>query len=279
MGLALDRRQVGAALRGQRAQQRRLAARARAQVEPALVRALERGVGESRGRRAASPRPAHRRAPGRRRERAGVAAGQPHPDRGVRRARGALGGRVTEQLLGRDQARPRDEGDASARRCRRPAGPRARRRGRWPPATRPARRRPSGGGRARSTAKPWRSFFGSGASRRTQPARSCSPTRRSTALTKPVTLRPADLPGQVDGGGDRGVRRHPGGQQLVGAQPQHGEHRGVDLLDRASRAGGDHRVVGALASQRAGRQLGGAARRHARTDPARAAVVVSARLA
>ena len=53
------------------------------------------------------------------------------------------------------------------------------------------------------------------------------------------------------------MRRHPGGQQLVGAQPQHGEHRGVDLLDRAAGAGGDHRVVGALPAQRPGGELGG----------------------
>ena len=64
-------------------------------------------------------------------------------------------------------------------------------------------------------------------------------------------------PDQVDGGGHRGVRRHPGGEELVGAEPQRVEQRLVDLGDRSARRLGEDGVVAAPPAQRAVGELGG----------------------
>jgi len=53
------------------------------------------------------------------------------------------------------------------------------------------------------------------------------------------------------------VRADPGGQQLVGAEPQDVEQRGVDVGERAGAARGEHGVVAAAAAERAVGQLGG----------------------
>jgi hypothetical protein len=63
--------------------------------------------------------------------------------------------------------------------------------------------------------------------------------------------------GQFHAGADRRVGGDAGAQQLVRAQRQHVEHRRVDLAQRPVHAGRQHRVVGALAAQRAVHQLGG----------------------
>ena len=64
-------------------------------------------------------------------------------------------------------------------------------------------------------------------------------------------------PDQLDGRVDRGVRRHPGAQQLVGAQAQGVEQRRLDAVQRPLGAGVDHRVEQPLGPQRAVAQLGG----------------------
>ena len=64
-------------------------------------------------------------------------------------------------------------------------------------------------------------------------------------------------PDELDGRVDRGVRRHPGAQQLVGAQAQGVEQRRLDAVQRAVGAGVDHGVEQALGPQRAVAQLGG----------------------
>ena len=80
-----------------------------------------------------------------------------------------------------------------------------------------------------------------------------------------------DRPGQLDGGADRGVRRHPHREQLVGAEPQQVEHRRVDLVQRPVDAGGQHRVVRPAAAQRAVGRARWRTRRRGRRGRARAA--------
>ena len=80
------------------------------------------------------------------------------------------------------------------------------------------------------------------------------------------TRRPRadDVPHQVDRGGHGRVRGHPRREQLVRAEPEdlaHGEVEGVQV---AVAADGEHRVVGALAAQRAVGQLRGQRRVPAR---------------
>ena len=53
------------------------------------------------------------------------------------------------------------------------------------------------------------------------------------------------------------MRADPGGQQLVRAEPQHLAQRRVEPVQVAVAADGEHRVVAALAAQRAVGQLGG----------------------
>ena len=125
-------------------------------------------------------------------------------------------------------------------------------------------RPPSASARASTTQRGWRVRDGgeaaagpSGATSRTHSPSSRSDTRRSTALVKPAGALTHAGPDQVDGGADRGVRRHPHRQQLVGAQPQRVEHLGLDLRQRPVDAGGQHRVVRALPADRAADQLGG----------------------
>jgi hypothetical protein len=63
------------------------------------------------------------------------------------------------------------------------------------------------------------------------------------------------------------VATHPGGQQLVGAQPQHLTHRRVDVAGGPVAAQVQDRVVGLPPAQRAVGQLGGQ-RGVAALDPA-----------
>lgn len=58
-------------------------------------------------------------------------------------------------------------------------------------------------------------------------------------------------PGEFDGGVHGRVRADPGAQQLVAAQAQDVEQRAVDLGDRPARAFGDHRVQQPLGAARA----------------------------
>ncbi len=63
--------------------------------------------------------------------------------------------------------------------------------------------------------------------------------------------------GQVDGRGDGRVRRDPHRQDLVRAEPQQVQQRGLQLADRPVRGGGEDGVVGAHPATRAGQELGG----------------------
>ncbi len=71
---------------------------------------------------------------------------------------------------------------------------------------------------------------------------------------RPFTAGPAD---QVDGRVDRGPRRHPGAQQLVGTQPQRVPHRRVHLVHRAVGDRGEQPVQDTQGAQGAVGQLGG----------------------
>ena len=102
---------------------------------------------------------------------------------------------------------------------------------------------------------PWRSRRRSGATSATQSASERLLILRSTALTSPDGPWPTLGADEVDAGRDRGVVGHPHRQQLVGAEPQHVAHLGLEL--RLGQAGVDDRVVEALHPDRAGRQLGG----------------------
>jgi hypothetical protein len=64
-------------------------------------------------------------------------------------------------------------------------------------------------------------------------------------------------PHQFDGGRDGGVRRDPGVQQLVGAQPKGVDHLTIELGERTVAAGGDHRIQLAQRPAAAVGQLGG----------------------
>ncbi len=61
---------------------------------------------------------------------------------------------------------------------------------------------------------------------------------------------------EVDRGRDGGVGADPGAEELVRAEPEHQSDRRVELVKRAVAARGEHRVVGALAAQRAVGELG-----------------------
>ena len=267
----------GAPLRGQRAQQRGLAARAGAQVQPARVRALERGVGQRQGDQL-GPLVLHAGAPGRRRR---AHRGRPVPD-----ARPAVSTACAWPLAprGRRPARRRSTSPGRATRvtagarCRRPAGRRARR-----PAGRPsASARASTtqrGWECASAAKPWGSRPGRARAERPRSSRSCSPTRRSTALTKPVGLRPTCRAGPgrprwpprraaapawtAAGGRPAAARRAPG-------------RRSAPAGGRRRRRGPRRRCPDAAACRRRARWP---ARRRGRTGRARAALPASARLA
>ena len=94
-----------------------------------------------------------------------------------------------------------------------------------------------------------------------RPARStrrgpAADTLRSTALAKPPAPELHLGADQVDGRADRGVRRHPHREQLVGAEPQRVEHLGLDLAAAAGRC----RRPGSRRTCRAG----GSSRRPAR---------------
>ncbi len=195
-------RPAGTALGRQRGQQRGLAAGAGAQVEPPLVAALDRRARSAPARPAGEPssctpaRPSATAA-----NRRGVAAARaprrtassgsappgsssrverPGRATSVTRRGVVVGGQQRVELVGALAQRlgqPLDDPRAGG--CARPTRNRS---GRWP---------------------------GSGATRRTHAARSCSATRRSTALTKPAAPWPTRSRDQVDGGADRGVRRGP----------------------------------------------------------------------
>jgi hypothetical protein len=72
---------------------------------------------------------------------------------------------------------------------------------------------------------------------------------------------------QVHGGGDRGVWRHPGPQQLVAAQPQRVQQLAIDLREWAVRAGLQHRIQQTLRAACSVAQFGGQ-RGVAAVDPA-----------
>ena len=65
------------------------------------------------------------------------------------------------------------------------------------------------------------------------------------------------VPDQVDGGGHGGVRGDPGAQQLMGAEPEDLAHGGLQGVQLAVAAHGEHGVIGAPAAQRAVGELGG----------------------
>ena len=146
-------------------------------------------------------------------------------------------------------------GSPRAARCRPPAGPRCRRGRRRASPT--ARRRPSGGASARRRDGP------RGPRRRAaRPAPASRPGRaaailRSTALTNlarpsPSTTRASST--EADTAAWVGMRVP---SSWCAPRLEHVEHRRVDLAQRPVDAGGDDRVVRALAAQRAVDQLGG----------------------
>ncbi len=164
-------------LAGQPGQQRRLAARPGAQVEPGPGRARRPGPG--RARPVATPRPGRRPDPG-----------EPRPDRrdcrstAPRTATSGPGARRFDQLLDLDQTRDGRPTSPPGSRCRRPARPQL-------IGGQPVGERlddPAGVGVAQGQC------LRTGPVRRSAGpairAQSVSPTRRRTALTSPVTRRP-----------------------------------------------------------------------------------------
>ena len=75
-------------------------------------------------------------------------------------------------------------------------------------------------------------------------------------VDEPGRARTGGLAHQRDRRGDRSVRRHPGREQLVRAQPQYLTHGRVERRQVAVAAQGEHRVIAAAPAQRAVRQLG-----------------------
>ena len=82
-----------------------------------------------------------------------------------------------------------------------------------------------------------------------------APKNRVDEAGRPGT---AYVLGQVDRGGHSGVMADPGGQELMSAKPEDVAYRRVEIVPVA--AGGEDRVVGTAAAQRAVGQFGGEGR-------------------
>ena len=211
-------------------QQRRLAARARAQVQPAAaVVAHQRRQGQRRGRPAGCPRPAP--VPGRR--------APPPAGRGRRRAgtpRRANSGR-------RCRPPPRPAARRSAHRAGRPGAPAAARR------RRPVRVEFAGVGAQRvgeglgdparvgvhERGMSDRVSAAGGASSATQDASSRPEMVRSTPLTKPARAESNSSPACSTVVDTAACCGDVGAQQLIGAEPEQVEQHGVDLAPTGAR--------------------------------------------
>ena len=223
-----------------RPEQAGLAAGAGGQVEPAFVGAVQVGSGQ-RDRDELGALVLHRGpAVGDGLDGPGVAAGQVDPER--REPGGHAAGRAQPARPGRSGPAGRPDERRAAR--RRPATPRrssVRSPLSWPAAG------PAGASRSRNAPTihrgcavamarcPSGSVSAGGASRSIQLSRSASAIRRSTALTYPRRAGPVPGPDQFDGGRHRGVRRYPGVQQLVGAQPEGVDDDAVQIRRRRGR--------------------------------------------
>ncbi len=227
--------------RGQRGEERCLAARARAQVEPVLVGAVHPGTREGDrdqlrpGVLHAGPSVAHGG------HLPGVAAVEGHPERAQRRPPPELGDR--------GQPGPGDQGHPGPLVVRGEqrvelAGPAQRRRERL---DHPAR---VGRGHGKVPGRVGGRVGGHPSHPAVEVVRGHLAQDRVDEAGRPV---PDPVPHQVDGGGDRGVAGHAHRQQLVGAEPQRVEHRRVDGTVGQRREDG---VVRALAAERAADQLG-----------------------
>ena len=250
----LDRVQPGAALRGQRAQQAGLAARPGGQIQPAEVRARQRSVRQRGGHQLGSLVLDGCPAVGDRPDRARIAAVQVDAERRVQRG---------QRRRTPPPARPGRSGRAGR-----------------PGARRAARRRPAAPVRARRWRRPRSSASPNGAD--DPPGVGQRHGQVTERILGGVGRQPLDpgvqvglgdpaqhrvdvagatwlvaRPHQVDGRRDRRVRRDPGAQDLVGAQPQGVDHHAVQLGDRPITAGRDHRVQLTERPAAAVGQLGG----------------------
>ena len=139
------------------------------------------------------------------------------------------------QLVDRGQPGAGHEGDLRARRCRRPAAS-------------SSSASPSASPSASTTQRGWACAHRGEADRvgrrvRRHPAHPAGQVVGGDLAEHGVDeagrALPDRGPDQVDAGADRGVRRHPHRQQLVGAEPQRVEHAGVDLGQRPVDVGRD----------------------------------------
>ena len=212
-----------------------------AQVEPALVGALERARRPARARPAGCPRPAPRparRAPrrchrGRRRAapRRTATSGRARLPPRRSSATVARPGRATRVTCGGTLSAASSAAVSSSVAAERVA----------------QRRDDPAGVRVDDREVPDRvGRRTAGATSASQASRSCRPTRRSTALTNEPRPSPATARASSTVAPTAACAGTRVAEQLVGAEPEHVEHRRVDLVQRPVDAGGEHRVVRAL---------------------------------
>ena len=245
---------------------RGLAARRGAQVEHALARAAGASDAADRHRRA---RLRHERALLQQRRAVHVEGAVEHEPLGQAGPAGLRRHRQLAPASSRGGRAQRVRAQRRLRRARcRPPSARAASRPRAPPTT---ARRPSAGASARSAASAGVPL----GQRRHERPRPRARSRRSTALTSPAP-RGASRLGQLDGLADRGV----GGdavqeRELEDAEPQRGEHGGLELADRAAGQALDHvverRARAGRRRRRAASRARGRGRRARRGPPRRAA--------
>ena len=252
MGLLLGGDEQGPSLRGERAEQRRLAAGPRTAVQPAPVGSVQGRVGEGE-RDELAALVLHARAPvphGRDGARL-PALGQPH---GIGRPAPLYGGVLVEQFLRGGPPGPRHQGhlgpfvvgteqllDAVPA-----AAEGVPQRGHDPPRVRV------------DDGEMVLGILVVGRCDPLQPA--VEIVLRDLAQHGVDELGPPVAehhPRQLDGGGDGRVRRDPRAEQLMRAEAQHVQHRRVDLPERPVHTGRQDRVVRPLPPQRPVDQLGG----------------------